>query len=347
MSPATVAELSAQLELANARIAELEARQADNLRAERVQAALYRIAEVASAVQDMPAFYAEVHRIVGELIDARNFFITLFDAARNTINFPYYVDQVDLDVPSPNHWDPIGEGEARGMTAFVLRTAQPQHLPRSRMQRLIDQGEIDLLGVLAVDWLGAPLKTGDRLVGLLVVQSYTEGVTYTDGDLSLLAYVAQYIAAALERARLLAETRQRNAELAIINSVGEAMAKTLDVKTVTRIVGDKVRDIFKAEVTEILLLDIATGLIQVPYSYALDYQAIEPFALGQGLTSRVLRSRQPLNLGIFKQQLDMGGLPSYASRQDRIVYGGADHCRRHGHGGRECSELPAPGLQCE
>src|SRR5258705_13926495 len=48
---------------------------------------------------------------------------------------------------------------------------------------------------------------------------------------------------------------QREDELAILNSVGEAMAKTFDVKTVTRIVGDKVRDIFKAEVTEILLLD--------------------------------------------------------------------------------------------
>src|SRR5689334_9679191 len=43
------------------------------------------------------------------------------------------------------------------------------------------------------------------------------------------------------------ELDQRNNELAILNSVGEAMAKTLDVKTVTKIVGDKVRDIFNAE----------------------------------------------------------------------------------------------------
>jgi hypothetical protein len=39
---------------------------------------------------------------------------------------------------------------------------------------------------------------------------------------------------------------QRNDELAILNSVGEAMAKTLDVKTVAKIVGDKLREIFHA-----------------------------------------------------------------------------------------------------
>ena len=46
-------------------------------------------------------------------------------------------------------------------------------------------------------------------------------------------------------------------ELAILNSVGEAMAQTLDVQTVTRIVGDKVRDIFQAEVVSIVLLRCA------------------------------------------------------------------------------------------
>ena len=37
-------------------------------RSAQVQAALYRIAETASAAQDMQEFYAEIHRIVGELM---------------------------------------------------------------------------------------------------------------------------------------------------------------------------------------------------------------------------------------------------------------------------------------
>ena len=44
-----------------ARVAELEAREAEHERAERVQAALYRIAEAASGASDLQAFYREVH----------------------------------------------------------------------------------------------------------------------------------------------------------------------------------------------------------------------------------------------------------------------------------------------
>src|SRR5262245_6270599 len=101
---------------------------------------------------------------------------------------------------------------------------------------------------------------------------------------------------------------QREDELAILNSVGEAMAKSFDVKTVTRIVGDKVRDIFKAEVTEILLLNTATNFIDVPYSYYRGYQEIEPFAFGQGLTSRIIKTHQPLIFGTGDEQTKSGGI---------------------------------------
>jgi hypothetical protein len=47
---------------------------------------------------------------------------------------------------------------------------------------------------------------------------------------------------------------QRNAELAIVNSISQAMAQRLDMPGIIRTVGDKVRDIFSAEVTEILVV---------------------------------------------------------------------------------------------
>ncbi len=49
------------------------ARETPHERTERVQSALYRIAEAASSVQDMQEFYAAMHDIVGELMYARNF----------------------------------------------------------------------------------------------------------------------------------------------------------------------------------------------------------------------------------------------------------------------------------
>ena len=59
-------------------------------------------------------------------MDATNFFIALYDEERQRICFPYYVDEVDDDIPDPDLWEPFGVGNARGATAYVLRTGEPQ-----------------------------------------------------------------------------------------------------------------------------------------------------------------------------------------------------------------------------
>ncbi|MEO8233565.1 MAG: GAF domain-containing protein [Ignavibacteriota bacterium] len=111
-----------------------------------------------------------------------------------------------------------------------------------------------------------------------------------------------------ENESLKKQLAQKEAELAIINSVGEAMSKALDINTVTKIVGDKVREIFKTEVTEILLLDRDKMIIEIPYSYYNGYQTFDSFPLGEGLTSKVINSRKPLLLHTLKDQMKNGAI---------------------------------------
>ena len=61
------------------------------------------------------------------------------------------------------------------------------------------------------------------------------------------------------------ETRQRNAELALINSVQDAIAGELDTQAIYDAVGDRIQEIFDAQVVNIRTLDEATGLIHAPY----------------------------------------------------------------------------------
>src|SRR5690349_11650069 len=197
----------------------------------------------------MQEFYRAVHEVVGELMYAKNFFIALYDEERQLTNWPYFVDEADLaDVlPDRNEWRPFSR--SRSLTGYVLRTGQPQHLNDQQVTELAERGEIALMGDVAEDWLGVPLKAEERTVGALVVQSYTKGVRYTEQDKDLLAFVGQHIGAALSRARAIEETRQRNAELALINSVQEALAGELEMQAIYDVVGDKIQEIFDAQGT--------------------------------------------------------------------------------------------------
>ncbi|MFL5916036.1 MAG: GAF domain-containing protein [Gaiellaceae bacterium] len=268
---------------------------AEQARAAKVQDALFRIAELASAAQDMQEFYRAIHEVVGELMPAKNFFIALYDEQRQLINWPYYIDENETDIPDPNRWDEFGSGDARGVTAYVLRTGQPQHLSAVQANELIESGEMDLLGRLPEDAVLVPLKDDGRTVGVLLVQSYTKDVRYTEQDKDLLAFVGQHVGAALSRARAIEETRQRNAELALINSVQEAIAGELDQQAIYDVVGDRIQEIFDAQGTSISILDEATGVVSFPYLVERGERLWpEPRVLSGGFTKHVLETGEPL-----------------------------------------------------
>ena len=326
------AKLSAKLAAARVRLEELEAAEAERHRAEQIQDALYRIAETASAAQDMQAFYAAIHGIVGELMYAKNFYITLYDEGRQLINWPFYVDELDTDWPDPNVWEELGTGTATGSTAYVLRTGEPQLIPYERWMELAEQGEIELVGVITehTSWLGVPLKSDGKTLGVLVVQSYTEGIRYTDEDQELLTYVGQHVASALQRTRLLDETRQRVAELALINSVQEGLAGELELQAIYDLVGDKLRDIFDAQVVDIGVYDAEAGLVRFPYTIERGVRfPDEPIPL-IGFRRHVMETRQPLvineDIEIADKQYGnpavMAGEPSKSGIWMPLVVGG-------------------------
>jgi signal transduction histidine kinase/CheY-like chemotaxis protein/HPt (histidine-containing phosphotransfer) domain-containing protein len=262
----TQGKLESELGAARVRLAELESQEAERKRSEQVQAALYRIAEMASAAQDMQEFYAAMHRIVGELMYANNCFIVLYDEARQMMNWAFYVDEVDEEIPDPNMWEPMGTGQARGITAYLLRAGTPMLLSTADIEHLVERGEIDFLGVLSVDWLGVPLRSEGRTVGAMVVQSYREDVRHTKEDEELLTFVASHIGAALSRARAIEETRKRNAELAIINSVQHGLAAQLDMQAMYDLVGNQIQEVFDAHVFDIAIYDRDAQLLHFPYT---------------------------------------------------------------------------------
>jgi PAS domain S-box-containing protein len=292
----TKAERIAELAAMHERLAELEAAEAVRRRAEQVQDALYRIAETASAAQDMQEFYAAMHRIVGELMNANNFYIALYDEERQMINWPFYVDELDTDPPDPNVWEPMGTGTATGTTAYVLRTGEPQLISYERHIELAARGEIEVVGAITEhsSWLGAPLKPEGRTVGVLAVQSYTEDVRYTEQDKELLTFVGQHVASALQRTRLLDETRERVAELAIINSIQKGLAEQRDMQGMYDLVGDKIRDIFDAQVVDIGVYEPEVDMLRFPYTIERGVRFPDEPIPVMGVRRHVMETCEPL-----------------------------------------------------
>jgi PAS domain S-box-containing protein len=139
------------------------------------------------------AFYAAVHAIVGELMNAKNFYIAEYQEETHRLFFPYFVDEYDQRVEwlNPGH----------GLTAYVLRTGQPLLATPEEFERLVREGEVETVGSPSIDWLGAPLRSGEVTWGVIGTQSYDVGTRYTEKDKEVLVFVAQHVAAAIEHKR--------------------------------------------------------------------------------------------------------------------------------------------------
>jgi PAS domain S-box-containing protein len=131
-------------------------------RADAMQAALYAISEAAHTAADLAALFRQIHNVIGNLLPARNCFVALYDAAKDELSFPYYVDQYDC-APAPRPLD------ASTLSAEVIRSGRallltPDTVPPERVRLDVGRGSID--------WLGVPLDTRNGCIGALVVQSY-------------------------------------------------------------------------------------------------------------------------------------------------------------------------------
>jgi signal transduction histidine kinase/DNA-binding response OmpR family regulator/putative methionine-R-sulfoxide reductase with GAF domain len=275
----------------------------------RLQDALLEIAEAAGSATDLTDFYGQVQHAIGRLLDARNFYVALYDAERGAINFPYYVDAYDDAPPDPAAWDPFGVGEGGGLTAYVLRTKRPALVTRADWEGLVAAGEVAPLGEAGEDWLGAPLLWHGEAIGLVAVQTYDPEEHYDEHDLDALTFVAGHIASALTRARAIEETRQRNAELTLVNEIGQALGSQLEFEAIIELVGERIRGLFEPESMFIARYDETTGTISFPYEIEEGQRtSTETIELGPGLTSIVIRERRSLRLNHAEQARALGAI---------------------------------------
>ncbi|MBS0212706.1 MAG: GGDEF and EAL domain-containing protein [Proteobacteria bacterium] len=241
-----VFERTRELAMANL---ELRSEVVERQRAEQLQRALYRIAELSGAADTLEQFYASVHEEVNRLLNARNFLIALLSEDGDEIRFPYFVDERDAAITTRKL--------ARGLTEYVLRTGKALLADNADVRQLEAAGEVRSIGTHSVCWLGVPLMRDERTVGVIVVQSYSADIQYNERDQELLTFVAFHIANGLLRKRA-----QDNLKAAYAELERRVEERTRELATTNRKLRGQIAERERAEesLTYQALHDALTGL---------------------------------------------------------------------------------------
>ncbi|MEM9996122.1 MAG: GAF domain-containing protein, partial [Bacteroidota bacterium] len=276
----------------------LEARQAEleETVVERTAEIQHRVEElgVINSVQEglvaeleMQGIYDLVGDRLRDLFDAQIVIIASFDHAASMEHEHYFIEKgvrghdevrpidtlrrrlIDTKAPILINEDLIGALVAMGYD-------RPEPVPGTEMPQAM---------------LFVPLVTGDAVRGYVSLQNLDHERAFSDGDVRLLTTLANSMTVALENARLFAESRQQAVELDTVNRVSRALNAQLDFDALVHLVGERMRETFDADIVYVAMHDRTTDLIHFPYAFGEDFDAIE---YGEGLTSQILRTREPL-----------------------------------------------------
>lgn len=179
--------------------------------AEKIRDSIYRISEAVHSTRDFDEMLASIHKIVDGLMPAKNFFIALFNAESRTFSLPYFADEYGDKPPSEKLWN--------GLTGYVLRTGRAMLVTPEIFEELTERGEVERISTPSVCWLGVPLRVKDKIIGVIAVQSYTEGIKFSEKNKHVLEFVSTQVAMAIERKRAEREIVELNEMLRLINKI--------------------------------------------------------------------------------------------------------------------------------
>jgi len=157
-----------------------------------IQKVLLKISQEGYKIQNLKDFDEFIKNELGQLIDTTNFYIAFYNKDKQTINIPF------ISGENADEEFPIG----KSMTGYLIKKNRSFLVKSKEYKKLIESGEIELIGTFPKVWLGVPLKVNDDVIGAIVVQSYDNENAYEQSDIELLEFVSSHISLAVQRKKV-------------------------------------------------------------------------------------------------------------------------------------------------
>ncbi len=180
--------------ISNARLIEETERRLKEL------ATLSEIGKLLSSTLQVEELLELIYEQTRRILYAENMLISFYDPLRHEVEFVFSNNAEEM-LPKTR----ISADE--GLTGHIIRTRTSVLIYGDSSAMGKELAEI-MVGRKSASWLGVPMLIGEKVLGVIAVQHYTDPYAYDESHQALLEAVASQAAVALENARLYTETQQ-------------------------------------------------------------------------------------------------------------------------------------------
>ncbi|MGZ8319982.1 MAG: GAF domain-containing protein [Telluria sp.] len=281
-------------------------------RLEAVQSMVLEIGQLSTSCSDITEFIRAVHRALGRIMYAANFYVALSDREDGTVRFAYFVDERD-ETPDPNQKVMLASADESPTEWVLLNLRNLVMTADEYSARGGEDGNGWGHGSMSEHWMGCPLlDQQQQALGAIVIQSYTPDHTYSDEDQALFALIANHVSNALqgmqsmdrleravqERTALLAhevaERRRAESVQHALYEIANLSASAIDSSKLSGRLHRIISELIVAENFLIALYHPESKEISIPYFVDEKHKdaPVSRFRYGIGMSSYVLASKQ-------------------------------------------------------
>jgi len=249
---------------------------------------------------EMQAIYDLVGDKIQEIFDAQVVLIVTKESDSDLAHFPYMIEKGQRLHVEPR--------PSQGITGYIFKAGQPVLINENLAQRAVEITGVPSTIIAGEDIksrLDVPMLVGKEVKGVISLQNVDREHAFTDSDVRLLQTLAGSMGIALENAQLFNAEQQRATELAAISTVSQALVAETELDSMIKLIGTQMSEIFDPDIAYIAFLDTQTNLINFPYQFGEEFP---PLKFGEGLTSRIIQSGEPLliNKDIRQRRAQLG-----------------------------------------
>lgn len=263
------------------------ARVADDL--ERREHELDVLSQIAQAINFTSApepLMELVYVQASKLIDMTSFSVIQHHAEARALGYRFYARGSQREAERVGEFWP----DSVGLAGEVVRTGRPI-VTRDYSAECARRG-VSPHDAGARAWMGVPLNTATRTLGLLVAGNNRAGAAFNEQQLKVLWAIADQMATALDKARLSAQAEARAGQIAILNQMSTALSPSLELEGLLQRTIEAAIDLTGSQSGGLYLLDGETSELVL--------QAIS------GDSGEPVGTRLPLGVGTAGEAIETG-----------------------------------------
>ncbi|MDO9512377.1 MAG: PAS domain S-box protein [Bacteroidales bacterium] len=149
-----------------------------------IQTIQYNIANAIVETKDLSLLLGVIRRELDKLLDTTNFYVALYNSETGMLKSDVFKDEKDEILEWPAY---------KSLTGFVIQERKPVLILKKDMQKMVDQGDLNLLGTLSEIWMGVPIENEGKVYGVIAVQNYDNENAYNHTSLNFLEIIANQL----------------------------------------------------------------------------------------------------------------------------------------------------------